>query len=228
LAQPQTQTANPGFNRGKEFAVTRAYIADLYQQFNDVRERYGISGSEGKVDYVGFCDRINQDKSKITPPEAPGKLKDSESRCHIGFTATTDLSNRNTDPNDKSRWVYLRYCMETTDDVQKNWRFEQHFGMPVERSTVTFLPTLDNVQAKFMVLRHIDWWQKQAYMKYHTEQILCAARRRILKNSDKNHLEAEDRVVLPELKLASEHFMQFEHYSEEDSAVLKLVLRQLE
>lgn len=208
--------------------MTRVYIDDLHQQFNDVRERYGISGSENEVDYVGFCDRIHQDKSKITPPEAPGELKDSESRCHIGLITTMDSSNRNTDPNDKSRWVYLRYCMETTDNVQKNWRFEQHFRMPVERRTVTFLPTLDIVSAKFIVLRHIDWWQKQAYMEYHTEQILCAARRRILKDSDKDHLEAEDRVVLPELKLASEHFMQFEHYSEEDSAVLKLVLRQLE
>lgn len=35
-------------------------------------------------------------------------------------------------------------------------------------------------------------------------------------------------VVLPEPKLITDHFMQFEHYSVEDSAVLKLVIRQSE
>lgn len=84
------------------------------------------------------------------------------------------------------------------------------------------------VGAKFMVLKHINWWQSQAYMGNHKEQIICAARRMLLKGSGKDHLEAEDMVVLPELKLATDHFMLFEHYSEEDSAVLKLVLRQPE
>ncbi|KAM0216215.1 hypothetical protein ACHAQI_002631 [Fusarium lateritium] len=191
-----------------------------------MRETYGISGSEDKIGNDEFWVRIIQDQSKVTPPEALGELNDLESRCHIG---TTDPTDRTTDPTDKSKWVYLRYCMETRYDVQENWRFEKHFREPVERSMMTFLPTLDAVAAKSMVLKHIDWWQKQAYMGYYTEQILCAARRRMLKKTfDRDHLDAEDVVVLSELKLASQHFSQFEHYSEEDNAVLELVIRQSE
>ncbi|KAM0223240.1 hypothetical protein ACHAQD_003432 [Fusarium lateritium] len=202
------------------------YVDDLLQQFNDVRETYGISGSEDKIGNDEFWVRIIQDQSKVTPPEALGELNDLESRCHIG---TTDPTDRTTDPTDKSKWVYLRYCMETRYDVQENWRFEKHFREPVERSMMTFLPTLDAVAAKSMVLKHIDWWQKQAYMGYYTEQILCAARRRMLKKTfDRDHLDAEDVVVLSELKLASQHFSQCEHYSEEDNAVLELVIRQSE
>lgn len=32
------------------------------------------------------------------------------------------------------------------------------------------------VGAKLMVLKYINWWQSQAYMGHHKEQIICAAR----------------------------------------------------
>ncbi|KAJ4136168.1 hypothetical protein NW768_003776 [Fusarium equiseti] len=193
-------------------------LLDLLKQYQEVMRVYGYSNSAEET-YTEFFEKVFRrdwsTKWKSVNALVFRPLRSSDAHLEIGFYEKDAPSSQLEDGRRRSKAlkqtipVFLALNLE---GGEIDWKYHDKDGNRLRARDVTLHGGLSNLQAKKNTLDHQDYQERKHIYKHNVDQVIQAARRRIVKwaaaGSDAQlGVDEEDRVQLETLKLPSERYI---------------------
>ncbi|KAL4722758.1 hypothetical protein ACLX1H_009996 [Fusarium chlamydosporum] len=201
-------------------------LLDLLKQYQEVQRMHGIFCSTSET-YQCFYEAIfrrswdskskskSKNKSKSASPVVLRPPRSSDTCLEIGYcekdapSSQSDEGRRESKALKQTIPVFLTLNLETGEI---DWRYHDKDGKRFEAHDVTLHHGLSIEQAKKNVLDHQDKKERKRICDHNVDQIVHAARRRIIKWAEAGSdaqlgVDNEDRVSLVVLELPSERFI---------------------
>ncbi|KAH7192181.1 uncharacterized protein B0J16DRAFT_394213 [Fusarium flagelliforme] len=191
---------------------------DLLKQYQEVMRVYGYSYSAEET-YTEFFEKVFRrdwnTKWKSVNPLVFRPLRSSDTHIEIGYQEKDTPPSQSEDGRRRSRAlkqtipVFLALILE---GGEINWKYHDKDGNRLRARDVTLHDGLSNLQAKKNALDHQDYQERKHIYKHNVDQIVQAARRRIIKwaaaGSDAQlGVDKDDRVDLETSQLPSERYI---------------------